>query len=192
MQRAALLIGLLAAVGCAPQTWARFEPYASTSRAPAILVVAQRAYQGDAPSLFAAGGDVLGTVYVRGNGYADTDAIMAAAAAAAAQVGGTHYIVSARGAETEDVAITQPTATTTISESTAYTTYHPATTIPITRYSVAVIVVRVPESGWIGLPPSLRPRGWQPPTVPAAVSATPVATPLPQAMQATVISDPGF
>ena len=147
----------LALTACA-HTFVDFKPYSSTvGTFRPVMTYAIIAYQGDIATLAQAGGVVVGTLNVGGNGYADAADIRVRAVDEAARVGGTHLLVAGEGSSTSWAQITPDRATTTVYGNTATTTYTPGAEIPITRHRGAFVVVRVPPERWLELPGTLRP-----------------------------------
>lgn len=150
------LLALFAA-GCA-RTFADFEPYSATSkRLKKVVGSAVIAYEGDIPFLAQAGGEVIGSISVSGNGFADVEDIRARAQGDAADVGGTHVIIAQEGSSTSWAKISPDRVTTTSYGSTATSTYTPGAQVPITRHSGSFVVIAVPAEQWLSLPPELRP-----------------------------------
>lgn len=94
---AAFALGLTACT----RTFVDFKPYSSNvSNFRPVMSYAIVAYEGDISILAQAGGVVVGTLNVSGNGYADTDDVRSRAMDEAAKVGGTHLLVAGEGSTT--------------------------------------------------------------------------------------------
>jgi S1-C subfamily serine protease len=152
-------LGFAATLGCA-RTQTQFTPYtaeAAAEDAPKLVEEATLAYQGDIAALEAAGGTLLGTLSVNGNGFASSADVRHRALAEAARRGATHVVFGGERASTESVQVTRDSATTTVSGNTATTTFVPGARLPITRHSGLYYLVRVPTEAWCDLPNSIRP-----------------------------------
>lgn len=139
-------------------TRASFTPYRATTAAlPPICRAAVVAYEGDIDTLAGAGGEIVGTLEVRGNGFTGRSDVRARASSEAAQRGGTHVLVAGEGSSTTWTQTTPTTATTRVYGNTATTTVTPGTVVPVSRPHGGFVIVRVPPEKWLYLPQELRP-----------------------------------
>jgi hypothetical protein len=154
-------LACIALTACA-RTWIDYQPYSTQTSAQAKVVnYTLVAFEGDIEALARAGGFVVGTIQVRGNGYAGEDDIASRARLEAANYGGTHIILAGKGSSVSLAKITPDRAHTsgTVSGNTynATTTYQPGVSVPVTRHRAGYVVVRVPVDHWRDLPAALRP-----------------------------------
>jgi hypothetical protein len=153
-------IGVLYVVlvaGCA-RTVADFRPYSATSVKQPVTERAVFAYPGDVGRLRKRGAELVGSIYVGGNGFATRDDVRDRALEQAAALGGTHVFIRNEQSSTVWAQTTPDRATTYVRGNTATTLFQPGMQVPITKFSGDFIVVRVLPERWSGLPAPLRPR----------------------------------
>lgn len=153
-----LLIGFVMCLVACEQTQAHFTPYSAQSvNLRKVVEYTIVAYRGDIPALVNAGGELVGSLDVNGNGFASADDVRSRALYEAAEIGGTHLLLASEGATTSWAKISPDTATTTVYGNTATTTVTPGAEMPVTKHHGAFLVVRVPPGRWLDLPVGLRP-----------------------------------
>jgi hypothetical protein len=153
-----VVVFLIGGASACAETHADFQPYSSTSRGyTRVMRIAILAYEGDIPTLIGAGGEIVGTLSIGGNGYADSNDVRYRAVEQAAAVGGTHLLIAREGSSLSLAQVTPDRATTTVYGNTATTTYTPGAQVPINRPNGRYVVVRVPPQRWSELPTTLRP-----------------------------------
>lgn len=155
---------VLALAGCKgtlfrPHQDVQFDPYSSSSVSDQTVDYAVVAYEGDIPSLQAAGAEVVGSLSVVGDANSDEIDVQERARRSAARRGGTHLVVVARGREPIGTWSSAGSAMTTYNQTTgtAYTTYQAPSTRTVYGHTGRYLAVRVPTGRWAELPPALRP-----------------------------------
>lgn len=181
MIRAFLFAVALVSLPSCASTSVAYRPRSAVTSAP-IAASAMMAYEDDVKTLAEAGGTVLGEIHAGGNGFADNTDLQTKACEEAARRGGTHVLILNEG-YVQRVTTTPGSATidTTMNrqgtQATTNVSYMPPQDFIVNLPVGSYLVVRVPESGWAGLPNGLRPTAktqeftgnwWEAPRTPQA------------------------
>jgi hypothetical protein len=143
----------MVATSCA-RVWTTYEPHKAelrNGRRP-LLSTAVVAHRGDIEALVDAGGEPLGTMSARGNGFAGHDDVQEEVQLEAAALGATHVILAAEWStadRTPDYYVTNCTSGTCTTSN--------AGGIAFSRPSGGYVLARVPSERWRELPLALRP-----------------------------------
>jgi hypothetical protein len=156
--RPSLVLPIVLSVACAAT--ATFHSKNGQTYAP-LTERAVRCDEGEARTVVAAGGEVIGTITAKALSVrGDDDDVADKAAAVAAQSGGTHVVLTDKGVEY--FTVTNPGVETKDCKKDGQdvdcqTTYTPATETTYEKPTASFLVFRVPLAGWDKLPETLRP-----------------------------------
>lgn len=163
---------MVAVSGCFGLASTEFHPKSAVHPGP-VTERAVRFYEDDIDTLGDIGGEVIGTIGARGNAFADQGTLADKAAAEAAENGGTHFVLTKRGAETFFIEHAGTASAQCDRYGNCNGTYTEPTRTYFQKPTASYVVVRVAPRRWNELPKALRPEPLE------GVDTTPLAASAP-------------